>query len=141
MFGGRFTVTRVMAIIPAPELLIIAHARDQRVIPGIATEVLISAVPALQAIGIVAATKGLRTAPARDQRVIPRFAIEELTIAVAGYQKIIARCARHEQDFLQNELVAAKARLLCWARKVKNQLQAPARTSTPFPELPHCGVI
>jgi hypothetical protein len=38
MFGGRFTVTRVMAIIPAPELLIIAPASKQRVITGFAVK-------------------------------------------------------------------------------------------------------
>ena len=103
----------------AKEALTVAPARDQRVIPGIAMEVLTTAVPALQAIGIVAAPKQLKAAPAPDQRIIPGFAIDELTIAVADYQKIIARCARHEQDFFQNELVAAKARLLCGARKEK----------------------
>jgi hypothetical protein len=96
----------------AKEALTVAPARDQRVIPGIAIEVLTTAGPALQAIGIVAAPKQLSVAPAPDQRVIPGFAIDELTIAVTGYQKIIARCARHERDFFQNELVTAKARLL-----------------------------
>jgi hypothetical protein len=103
----------------ATEKLTVALARYQRVIPAIASEPLISAVPAVQAIGIVAAKEALFVAPARDQRVIPGIGIEELTIVVTGAQKIIVRCARHEQDFFQNELVAAKARLLCWARKVK----------------------
>jgi hypothetical protein len=75
---------------------------------------------ALQAIGTVAAKKVLKAAPARGQRVITGIGIEELTIVVTGAQKIIAICATHEQDFLQNDLVAAKARLLCWARRVKN---------------------
>ena len=53
----------------ATEVLIVAPARDQRVIPGITTEALIIAVPALQAIGIGAAIEVLIVAPARDQRV------------------------------------------------------------------------
>ena len=57
----------------------VAPARDQRVIAGIAIEILISAALALQAIGIGAAKERLTEAPARDQRVIPGIAIELLT--------------------------------------------------------------
>ena len=48
------------------ELLIVAPARNQRVIPGIALELLTIAVPAQQAIGIIAAGEFPTVAPARD---------------------------------------------------------------------------
>ena len=64
------------------ELLCRAPARDQRVIPGFATERLKFAVPALQAIGTVFAIDVLMVALARDERVIPAIAIEQLTKAV-----------------------------------------------------------
>jgi hypothetical protein len=54
----------------------------------LAIDILISAVPALQVIGIVAAKEPLIINPARDQRVIPSFAIEFLIIAVPALQAI-----------------------------------------------------
>ncbi|MFO0162335.1 MAG: hypothetical protein ACK54W_22370 [Alphaproteobacteria bacterium] len=64
---------------------------------------LISAVPALQAIGTVVAIEKLIGAPARDQRVIPGVAKEPLTSAVPAPQAIVAGVA------LEN-LIGAPAR-------------------------------
>ena len=61
------------------EVLTVANARDQRVIPGMARQVLKSAAPALQAIGTVAATELLKVALARDQRVIPSKTKKRIT--------------------------------------------------------------
>jgi hypothetical protein len=49
---------------------------------------LTSAVPGLQAIGIVAAKEELTVAPARDQRVVAGTAVEELCSAVPALQAI-----------------------------------------------------
>ena len=67
-------------------MLITAHARDQRVIASIAIEAQKKAVPALQAIGIVAAIQLLIiefTDPTRDQRVISGIAAQRVIPAVA----------------------------------------------------------
>ena len=79
---------QAIGIVAARKVLILAPARDQRVISAITREDLISTIPAIQAIGIVAAREGLPTAPARDQRVIPGIAIESLTNAVPTLQAI-----------------------------------------------------
>jgi hypothetical protein len=86
---------QAIGIVAAIEQLIVAPARDQRVIATIAKKDLINAGPALQAIvigdviaGIDTAMKGLQVAPARDQRVIPRIAPEALTSAAPAPQAI-----------------------------------------------------
>jgi hypothetical protein len=51
-------------------------------------------------------------AAAALQAIVTVAAIVALSGEFAPDQRVIARCARHEQDFFQNELAAAKARLL-----------------------------
>jgi hypothetical protein len=66
----------------------LAPAPDQRVIPDTATEDLIIAAPALQAIGIITAVQSI-TAIARDQRVIAKAANQRV-IAIAAINRVIA---------------------------------------------------
>jgi hypothetical protein len=85
---------QAIGIVAGIEVLSGATARDQRVIPSFAMEVLRSAVPTDQAIGTVVATgtvaaiEELTAAPARDQRVIPGIAYEGLVRAVPTLQAI-----------------------------------------------------
>ena len=82
------TADHAIGTVAAIKSLLVAPARDQRIIPSFAKELLIIAIPALQAIGIVAAQEGLIIAPARDQRVIAGFANERLVRAVPALQPI-----------------------------------------------------
>ena len=85
----------------ALEGLIIAAARDQRVIPGFAQKWARLAVSAHKAIGTVAAIEVVSFAPARDQRVVAGIAIEVLSVAGTALQAIGIGAAIEEILFLR----------------------------------------